>query len=350
MKKEKQKKTSINGIRLVALSILLGVLSVFALISSIVYYRKYVVESTNLLNDYQKESFEKHYVMITSDIDMSFRKNVYASASAYAKEQGTYLELLGENLDVEYDEMDLMKIAIQSQVDGIVLEAREDKEMAELIQKASDCGIPVVTVMGDCHASKRVSFVGMGNYDLGKKYGELVCEILKKDETKEAYQVVVLMDGRSYDSNDYLVYSSIQDTIDKKYEGKAKVTITEASIDNETTYEAEEVVRELFASEEEVPDVVICLGEIYTTCAYQAAIDYNKTEKVKILGYYQSDAILHGIESDVIYATVTMDTDKVGAYCVEALEEYNKTGQTKEYIPLETILINKQNVSKYKGR
>ena len=77
------------------LSILLGVLSVFALISSIVYYRKHVVESTNLLNDYKKESFEKHYVMITSDTDLSFWKNVYASASAHAKEQGAYLELLG---------------------------------------------------------------------------------------------------------------------------------------------------------------------------------------------------------------------------------------------------------------
>ena len=126
--------------------ILIGILSVIALICSIVYYRKHVVERSSILSDYKKENFEKHYVMIVGDSDAAFWKHVYESAKKTAKEQGAYLEFLGTNLDVKYDKKELVNIAIQSQVDGIVLEAGNDKEMAAFIDKAANHQIPVITV------------------------------------------------------------------------------------------------------------------------------------------------------------------------------------------------------------
>lgn len=114
MKKEKQKKPYMNPMKRVFICVVVGIVSVLAIISSIVYYRKQIVESSDLINDFKKESYEKHYAMITSDSQLSFWKNVYARAKESAKRQGAYLELLGTNLDVEYSQVDLMKIAIQS--------------------------------------------------------------------------------------------------------------------------------------------------------------------------------------------------------------------------------------------
>ena len=347
MKKSEKKRSQINSTNLVLICILTGALSVCLIITSFVYYRKQIVESSNLLDNYSRENYEKHYVMITSNSGLSFWQNVYTQAKERARQQGAYLELLGTNLDVEYDEKNLMKIAIQSKVDGIILEASDDEEMVNLIREAAEQHIPVVTVLGDCHGSKRISFVGTGGYDLGQEYGELVCKVLQEEKERADYKIVVLMNENSYDSRQNLVYSAIQETISEKYDGKSKISVKAQRINNKTAFAAEEVVRNLFISEDASPDIVICLDETYTTCAYQAAIDYNKVGVVKILGYYQSDTILNGIDTDVIHATLTINTGQMGKSCIDALEEYAKTGYVSDYIAIETTLIHKNNVSEF---
>lgn len=348
MKKADQRKNQKNSTGLIAACIVAGVLSAIVVISSFIFYRKQIVESANLLDNYDSRNYEKHFAMITSDSKSSFWQNVYQNARMRGAEQGVYVELLGTNLDVEYKETELMKIAIESQVDGIILEASDEEEMAQLIEEAADRGIPVVTASGDCHGSKRISFVGISSYNLGHEYGNLVCEILeKKKEEKESYQVVVLMDEGNYDTGQNLVYSGIQETVLGEYGGDAQIEIKASLVNKRTAFAAEEVVRDIFLSEAESPDIVICLNEMYTTCAYQAAIDYNKVGVIDILGYYQSETILNAIGSNVIYATLTVNTNQMGQYCVDALVEYDKTGYVSDYVAVETSLINVKNVPEY---
>ena len=138
-------------------------LSFLVILSSVIYYRRQILQSTQLIENYENEHFDKHYVMITSDSKSLFWQNVYHGARSRAAEYNAYLELLGTNLDVEYDETELLKIAIESQVDGIVVEASDDEQMVALIDKATGTGIPVVTVLDDSRNSTRQSFVGISS-------------------------------------------------------------------------------------------------------------------------------------------------------------------------------------------
>lgn len=351
MKKSDSRKRQINSTGLVVACIAFAVLSVVVALASFIFYRDQIVEGTSILESYENETYDKHYVMITGESGLSFWQNVYKSAKEQAAYEGAYLEFLGTNLDVEYSETELMKIAIESHVDGIIVEANDDTEMVDLIQEATDNNIPVVTVLGDCPGSKRISYVGMGSYNLGQEYGNLVCEILQeKQQPKAQYRIVVLMNEGSYDASQNLVYSGIQETVNEKYQGNAEVLIKTEQINQRTAFGAEEVVRDIFLSEKESPDVVICLDEMHTACAYQAAIDYNKVGEVSILGYYQSETILNGIDTNVIYATLTVDTYQMGSSCIHALTEYEKTGYVSDYMAIETFLIHDRNVSEYIGR
>ncbi len=47
-----------------------------------------------------------------------------------------YVDLLGEHLSQEYSRSDLMRIAMTSGVDGILVESDESDEMSELIDEA----------------------------------------------------------------------------------------------------------------------------------------------------------------------------------------------------------------------
>ena len=124
--------------------------------------------------------------------------------------------------------------------------------------------------------------------------------------------------------------------------------MSQVSINDSNAFAAEEAIRDLFMGEE-VPDIIICMNELNTTCVYQAVVDYNKVGQVNILGYYDSDTIIRGIDRNVIYATVSIDTEQMGAFCIDALTEYNELGYTSQYFTADVKLINKDNVSAYLG-
>jgi ribose transport system substrate-binding protein len=67
--------------------------------------------------------------------------------------------------------------AIAKKPKGIVVFAVDPSLIPE-INKASDAGIPVVTILGDLPTSKRIAFVGSHQYDLGYVGGTHVAEAL----------------------------------------------------------------------------------------------------------------------------------------------------------------------------
>ena len=94
------------------------------------------------------------------------------------------LKCRGLNLETDYDKRDLMKIAIDSKVDGIIVEADESAMMTDLIREAEDNGIPVVTVLEDNTQAGRQSYVSISYYNLGREYGNQLCDIIREKQVK----------------------------------------------------------------------------------------------------------------------------------------------------------------------
>ena len=109
----------------------------------------------------------------------------------------------------------------------------------------------------------------------------------------------------------------------------------------------EEAIRKLLVTEEEHPDILICLSETDTRRAYEAVVDYIKVGEVRILGYYQSEGILDAIQKKIISSTVVVDGEQLGSFCVQALTEYRETGYVNGYFPIDTYVIDENNVGQY---
>ena len=56
------------------------------------------------------------------------------------------------------------------------------------------------------------------------------------------------------------------------------------------------------------------------------------------------------MESKTTVSTITVDGEQVGSLCVQALGEYRKTGYVNGYLPVDTCLIDRENVSEYLER
>lgn len=326
--------------RWIVITILLMVITT---VCGILMFRMY-------LNSFSQDDFAKkysqYYVMITQERNSSFWNAVYEGAKQAGAEQDIYVDMLGESLPHDYTREDLMRIAIASEVDGIIVTADESEEMTNLINEAVAQGIPVVTLYGDNTRSERCSFVGVGGYNLGKEYGEQVLGVVREHPELTRVNVAVLVSANASDAGQNIITSGVQDTIDRAAPRTDKINMSIISVDATNAFSVEESIRDLFM-EEELPDVIICLNELHTTCVYQAVVDYNKVGKVAILGYYDSETIIKAIDRGVIRSTIAIDTDRMGRYCVEALSEYNQLGYTSQYFTTDIELIDKKNVSSY---
>lgn len=290
--------------------------------------------------------YDLYYIMIADNTNTSLWQSVYEGAYTAGLEENSYVDLLNDSFDSNYSREDLMRIAISSGVDGIIVAADESEEMTELIHEATADGIPVVTLYGDNTQSDRCSFVGIGSYDLGREYGRQVLEIARANAAGNTISVMVLANAYAQDSNQNILCSGIQETIENEKQDGTEIEISIVSVDDTNAFSVEESIRDIFMKEN-LPDIIICQNELHTTCVYQAVVDYNKVGQVTILGYYDSDTILKAIDRNVIYATISIDTRQMGRFCVNALTEYNAYGNTSQYFIADIALINRENVGQF---
>lgn len=326
---------------------LLVITIIFVLVTIItgIFVFRFYMNSLREVTD--EKTYSQYYVMITGDRKASFWQSVYQGAYERGLEEDVYVDFLGDNLSQDYTREELMQIAIASGVDGIIVAADESTQMTELINQAGKEGIPVVTLYGDNTQSSRCSFVGVGSYNLGREYGRQVLKIADEKEQTNM-KVAVLVNSYAQDSGQNILCSGIQETIDKEKGWGKNIELSLVAVDDTNAFSVEESIRDIFM-EEELPDVIICLNELNTTCFYQAVVDYNKVGQVSILGYYDSDTILNAIDRNVIYATISIDTRQMGSFCMDALTEYNALGYTSQYFTADIELINKDNISLHLG-
>ena len=325
----------------VVVSILAGIVLVLfiATVAGLFYYREMIKK----LGEVHEEEFTEYprlYAYIAEDPDSQLSNRIYKEIAEYAVENDCYVEMTGQNLSTSYSKADRMNIAISSKVDGIILEGDDSKETAELIDKATANGIPVVTVLSDCQTSSRKSFVGLNNFSLGSEYGEELAAIGEMNK-KYPLNALILLDGDDGNSDD-IIHAAIQQSVTGRL-----IKLTSAVVDTSSPFTSEESVMNILDGLATIPDVIICLNDRTTESAIQCIVEKNLVGKTTILGYYDSDTILKAIDRGSVYATFAIETKTVAKQCVNALNEYNNTGFVSEYNPANYILINRQNVSEY---
>ena len=294
------------------------------------------------------ETYDRYYMMIMQEDQSGFWQSVYQGAYERALQENVYVDWLGKDNFRDYSVEEQMEIAIASGVDGIIVTASETEEMTAWINRADAADIPVVTLYGDNTQSARCSFVGVGSYNLGREYGRQALKIMRERHigTQERpVKVTLLVNPFANSLDQNILYSGIQETIEQE-RGDTAVELSQQSVDDTNAFSVEESVRDIFMGGE-VPDILICLNELNTTCAYQAVVDYNKVGAVSILGHYVSDTILNAIDRGVIYATVDIDTAQMGSFCIDALQEYHDLGYTSQYFTADISLITRDNVDEY---
>lgn len=317
------------------------VIMIIATVISTVFY---MYTTQNVAKEYgqsMQTSYDQYYALICEDNE--FNRQIYEYAKLKGDELNICVDMLSQRINREYSIEELFEIAIESKVDGIIVEAKDPQKMKVLIDKASKRGIDVVTLISDSPDAMRRSSVQISAYNLGKTYGQhVVARKLKGTE-----KILVINDSSDSDASQNLIFTGIQDTIFSELDKDSKVTVVPYSVDGTDTFDLEEMIRSIFIDEEQMPDIIICPDDQETEVVYQALVDYNKVGLVRLIGYHDSKTVLDGIRTGVIEATIAIDVKELGEYSVEALAEYKATGFASEYYSVDSTLIDINNISTY---
>jgi len=285
----------------------------------------------------QPEEYSYHFAMIYDNKRSDKLEKIYESANMFAKTQNAYVEIIGKDLPENYSKNALMDIAIMSGVDGIILEGDDNVLLPEMINKAYENGIPVVTFMTDVENSQRSSFVGIGAYDVGFEFGR---EVNKINNRSNANNILVLMS----DSEGYYEQHTMYQSIIEALSDVDNINIETKLIDSNNDFSSDEAIRDILLDMEKEPDIMICLSEKITESAYQQVVEYNKVGSIDIMGIAASDMVINAVKKQLVDYLISFNKETMGIYCIEALMEYINTGYVSEYYMVDTTLITPDNV------
>lgn len=316
-----------------------AIMIVAAVVTGIIF--RIITMTMKNIESQPTEEYDRHYAFITEDSESDFWQEVFAAANEQAREYGIYLEDIGQSLGSGYSAEDLLRIAINSKMDGIVYSGGTGENASRLIDKAAEAGIGVVVLQNDVETSKRQCYVGLNYYELGQMYA-LQIEKLFGDQSMSDKSVDILTDPDMAEGASNLIIMAIEDYLGDRHGEDALPDILVTRIDAEDIFSAEESIRNIFLEKEDLPDVMLCVNSVYTRCAYQALVDYNLVGDVQIVGYFANDTILDAVDKQVIFSTISVDTNEMGKSCIQALYEYNNMGYTNSYLPVGIEVVDRE--------
>ena len=346
--KENGKKKSSLSVTTILLIVMVSISGIIT-VGTMVYFRVNVMGNIDQITGEGKK-YDRYYALVTNDRSESYWNAAYNSMKKEGELNNVYVDKTGDNLPVEYTKEQLMEMAIDSKVDGIIYEADETVDSVVQINRAIAAGIPVVTVRTDAPTSARRSFVGVSYYNLGNEYGRLIIKAVTDNlsertaEDDSPVSVLILTDDNIQDTSQNVTVTAIKEAVARKPETCPEISINTAMIDNSGEFTTEESIRGLLYSTA-LPDIIVCLSETNTVIVYQTIVEMNKVGESIILGYDDSESTVNAVKKEIIYATITVDMNQLGKDCVDALDEYIEFKRVSDYYGVDYKIIDRDNVA-----
>ena len=201
---------------------------------------------------------------------------------------------------------DAFELAIAKKPAGIVVVGFEDSLNA-LVDKAAAAGIPVVTVDADLPGSKRIAFVGTGNYRAGFEGGKKLAALL------DGKGKVALM-TKPGQSNLEERIRGYRDAL-KRSPGIEVVQVADTQSDPVVAAQAAASLLQKY------PDLagIACVEAAGGNGAATAVREAGRISKVKIVAMDRGNEVLQSVQEGTISATVAQQTALMPFYAVQIL-------------------------------
>lgn len=260
----------------------------------------------------EESTMDQLYIEVSALGNLDYFYDHKMGMEMVGKELGVRTEYVGP---AEYD-MNAMVAAFEQAIakkpDGLVVVGFEPSLNA-IVDKAIDQGIPVVTVDADLPGSKRLAFVGTGNYGAGVVGGHKMAELIG-----ESGKVAIMTKpGQSNLEERIAGYQSAL----AEYPGIEVVQIADTQSDPVVAAQAASALIQKY------PDLagLACVEGAGGSGAATAVREAGKAGEIKIVAMDRGNEVLEAIDEGIISASVAQQTALMPYYAVQIMFNLNNS-------------------------
>lgn len=280
-----------------------------------------------------------HYMVIVDGSDLSYVEELQYGMDQAAEENSVVYEMWA--FDGENKEESIIKqfdMGIESRVDGIIIQAFDDKRFERLLAKANTNNIPVITLIGDIVKQEKVTHISYNRYQIGTNIGNMLNQYLE-DMMIRRGTIILLENGTKSDRDQSL---AIKETMNKGFEIRPETV----NYQGENMLNAEGLTRSIINQYGDIRAIVCQSGE-ETLGVIVALKDLNKINDIIVIGSDDYEEILEYISRGVIYATIISDNEKMGYEAISSIVHHDDKEFVSQYMNIDVRIIDQSNVDAY---
>lgn len=149
------------------------------------------------LNSYSISAEELDIAFVPKSLDNPIFLDTFEAAEQQAEILNVKLHWVAPFLTNTKKQVEIVNQLIKQNIDGIIISANDSQSLKNVINKAVNNNIPVITFDSDSPDSKRLSYVGTDNYEVGVKIGNSLIDILKNKNILKSNKKLMILSGDS---------------------------------------------------------------------------------------------------------------------------------------------------------
>ena len=311
---------------------LIGIILLF-LLSLCLLYRIAIsaIDIEQLTNEKLSTANEKplHIIVIAQEVDNPFWRLLEAGAVGAASQYPVKVDYIGPQRNNINEQIRLLEKAIASTPDGIIIQGISSEKYSALINKATDKGIPIITVDADVPSSERVAYIGTNHYDAGQALAQ---QLVSREKGRVKVGIII---GSKERENQQERLAGFKDII-VDYANIELVAIHSSNISRITA--AEETVQML--TDYPAINTIVGLSSLDGLGIVDGLQHINR-EDIHVYAFDQLEDTLTFIRQNKIVATIAQQPELMGRHAIETMmmSLQKKHIEVEQYI--ETKVIDK---------
>lgn len=280
------------------------------------------------------------YMVILDGTDQSYVDEVQLGAAKAARDYSVVFELWKfdgddkvENIIKQFD------IGVESEVDGIIIQAIDNDAFDTILSKANYRNIPVLTIGTKIPRENIVCDISYNEYQVGSQIGKIVNNYFVAHDIKRG--TIVLFQNSMLNGQDNGL--AIKEKLDDSF------TIKPIAIDfgGEDTLNAEGVTKDIIHQYNDLVAIICSTGE-ETLGVTQGLKEMNKINDVLIIGSDDYPEILDYVERGLIFATTVSDNERLGYEAIVNMVESNNGQFVSQYKDIRVNIIGQSGLEDYR--
>lgn len=277
---------------------------------------------------------QKQIVLIVKSKNGDYWNTLAMGAEAAAKEFGVTLTFDGPQSEDAVDgQKELVRQYLAYGTDALILAANDYDKLAPDVDAASRKGVPVITVDSEVNSSKAASFIGIDNFDAGRKAAGKMRE-LAGDHGRfvilTSYQGVRNVQQRERGIRDEWAATPGMEVADTVYCGSDVNTCSDRT-------------RDILSGPEPI-DGLLTLSAAASVGAAQEIQRLGLSGKVKLVAFENSQEELEWLQEGVIQATLVQNPFAMGYLSVKTALSAIEGQKVDKRIVTDTKIIDSESM------